>query len=230
MKTAVLSTNDNLNYLLYLPYVQKAWNCLGWNTLTFYLGKENLESSEQNKIVKIKEINPYKEATVVQISRLFAHNYLDGLIMTSDIDMMPLSNYWQPTDDKIHCYGSDLTYYRHHPICYISATKRQWQSLIPETSIKDLLDKYPQAKSNNFNEWWFVDQDIITERIEINKNRIIIPRTFDNNFALGRIDRVDWEFTKNRNTIKIDSHLLRPFNKQETENLLLKYHNTSINE
>jgi hypothetical protein len=195
MKTAVLSTNDNLNYLLYLPYVQKAWNCLGWNTLTFYLGKENLESSEQNKIVKIEEVNPYKEATVVQISRLFAHNYLDGLIMTSDIDMMPLSNYWQPTDDKIHCYGSD-----------------------------------PQAKSNNFNEWWFVDQDIITERIEINKNRIIIPRTFDNNLALGRIDRVDWEFTKNRNTIKIDSHLLRPFNRQETENLLLKYHNTSINE
>ena len=96
------------------------------------------------------------------------------------------------------------------------------------TSIKDLLDKYPQAKSNNFNEWWFVDQDIITERIEKNKNKIIIPRSFDNNLALGRIDRADWEATKNKKTIKIDAHLPRPFNKNEADLLLLKYHNSKI--
>lgn len=230
MKTVILSTNDNLNYLSYLPYVQKAWNCLGWNTLTFYLGKQELKSSNENKIIKINEINPYKEATLVQISRLFAYKYLDGLIMTSDIDMMPLSDYWKPETDQIHCYGSDLTHFRHHPICYISATKQQWQSLIPEDSIEDLLNQYNQAKSSNFNDWWFTDQDIITERIEKNKNRVIIPRTFDGGLAFGRIDRVNWEFTKNSKTIKIDAHMPRPFNKKEAEYLLLKYHNIKINE
>ena len=61
-----------------------------------------------------------------------------------------------------------------------------------------------------------------------NKNKIIIPRSFDNNLALGRIDRADWEATKNKKTIKIDAHLPRPFNKNEADLLLLKYHNSKI--
>lgn len=228
MKTVILSTDDNLDYITCLPYIQKAWNNLGWKTLTFYLGDKEIQSSEDNKIIKINPIEGFKDATIVQVSRLFGSKYTDGLIMTSDVDMMPLSNYWHPDENTITCYGSDLTYYKHHPICYIASKKENWCKLIYEKSIEELLSKYPQSKSNNFNEWWFVDQDIITERIEKNQNRIIIPRTFYNNLALGRIDRADWEFTKNNDTIKIDAHLPRPFNRNEVEILLLKYHNIKM--
>lgn len=228
MKTVILSTNDNLNYLSYLPYVQKAWNCLGWNTLTFYLGKQELKSSNENKIIKINEINSYREATVVQISRLFACKYIDGLIMTSDIDMMPLSDYWKPDENEITCYGSDLTYFKHHPICYIAANQKKWNELIYEESIEELLIKYPQAKSNIFDEWWFLDQQLITERIEKDKQRKIIKRGFYNNLPCGRIDRSDWENSKNFNFKKIDAHMPRPFDEKEAKDLLHKFHGATL--
>jgi hypothetical protein len=132
MKTVILSTNDNLDYLLYLPYVQKAWNNLGWKTLTFYLGNENIQSNENNKIIKINNIDGYREATVVQVSRLFGCKYVDGLIMTSDVDMMPLSDYWHPNENMFNCYGTDLTNFKHHPICYIAAKKELCNDLIEE--------------------------------------------------------------------------------------------------
>lgn len=225
MKTVILSTNDNPDYLLYLPYVQKAWNNLGWNTFTFYLGKENLESSDKNQIHILQEIPSIRNVTLVQVSRLFGHHYVDGLIMTSDIDMMPLSDYWKPSEDEVTCYGTDLTNFRHHPICYIAADKEKWQKLIPEKSIEELTNKYANLKSNHFNEWWFLDQDIITERIQKNYKNKTILRNFENGLAYGRIDRVNWEATKNSKTIKIDAHMPRPFDRKEAEELLFKYHN-----
>ena len=219
MRTVVISTNDNENYLKYLPYIQKAWNKLGWNTLTFYLGDEKIVSDDQNKIVKIKKIEGVREATTVQVYRLLAHHFVEGLIMTSDVDMMPLSNYWEPDNDKFTCYGKDLTFNIHYPICYIAAPHYLWQQLIPENSIEELIFKYPQYKSEDFDKWWFTDQDIVTERLsdfEINN----IPRGFENGLAAGRKDRCRWSITKNSPSKKIDAHMPRPFNKIEAEDLL----------
>jgi len=223
MKTVVLSTNDNINYLEYLPYVQKAWNKLGWNTATFYLGKQNIESDPKNKIIKIEKPKGFKEATIVQVYRLLAHNFIDGFIMTSDVDMMPLSNYWKPNLEKFTCYGKDLTNNVHYPICYISAPDYLWKKLIPEKSIEELLEKFPQCKSDDFNKWWFTDQDIVTERLS-GFQLDNIPRGIENGLALGRIDRCQWLLTKHiSKTKKIDAHLPRPFNKKEAQDLLDNY-------
>ena len=220
MKTVVLSTNDDENYLNYLPYIQKAWNKLGWNTITFYLGEKEIDSDAKNRIVKIKKIEGIREATIVQVYRLLAHNFTDGLIMTSDVDMMPLSNYWNPEIDKFTCYGKDLTHNVHYPICYIAAPDYLWKKLIPETSIEELLNKYPQHKSENFNKWWFTDQDIVTQRLS-NFDLKSIERGFENGLASGRIDRCEWFFTKYiSKTDKIDAHMPRPFDKNEAEDLL----------
>lgn len=219
MKTVVISTNDNEIYLNYLPYIQKAWNELGWNTLTFYLGEKKIISDDKNKIVKIENIENIKEATIVQVYRLLAHRFTDGLIMTSDVDMMPLSDYWKPESDKFTCYGKDLTFDVHYPICYVAAPHNLWKKLIPENSIEELLSKYPQHKSNDFNKWWFTDQDIITERL-CNFDVKSIPRGFENGLASGRIDRCRWSITKNSLNKKIDAHMPRPFNKTEAEDLL----------
>jgi hypothetical protein len=222
-RTVILSTNDEENYINYLPYIQKAWNILGWNTLTFYLGEKKIKSEDINLIINLNSITGIRDATVVQVSRLFAHKYIDGLIMTSDVDMMPLSNYWNPDPDKLTCYGKDLTNNIHYPICYISAPKKIWDEIIYEDSIEELLLKYNQCKSNEFSDWWFTDQDIITERLlPYEKNEV--PRGFENGLAYGRIDRDNWKYTKDfSKSQKIDAHMPRPFNEFEANDLINKY-------
>lgn len=223
MKTVILSTNDHKNYLGYLPYTQAAWNHFGWNTLTFYIGNQSIESSKQNKIINLNSISGYRDETVLQVSRLFGSNFTEGLIMTGDVDMIPLSNYWQPDKNSWTVYGEDLTDYKHYPMCYISAPDYLWKKVIHEKSVKDLLDKYTQSKSETFDEWWYVDQDIITERL-----RPLNPKTVNrgNSFsgiAKGRIDRIAWNQTKELQEVKIDAHMPRPFHEKATMDLVSKY-------
>lgn len=222
MKTVILSTNDNPDYLSYLTYVQKAWNNIGWKTLTFYLGKKNIQSDNYNTIISIENNSNYSDILVVQTSRFFGHRYTDGLIMISDIDMMPLSDYWHPSENAITCYGHDLTGYGHIPMCYVAAPKSQWDIIIPENSIDELLQKYPYLSEAND---WYTDQEIITARISTITSKVMIDRGQRRGVAIGRIDRCDWLATKNTSDTKIDAHLLKPFNKEETLDLLYAYHN-----
>jgi len=223
-KTVILSSNSNPDYLSYLPYTQAAWNKLGWDTLTFYLGPDQLESTEQNRIVPISAAGTYRNETCVQVIRLMAGHFIeDGMIMIGDVDMIPLANYWNPTTDHITVWGFDLTGYSQYPMCYIAMTAERWRQIIPETSLLDLLNKYPKAKSEDFYEWWGVDQDIITERINELKRPdelVLIHRGFTNNLAKGRIDRYDWEGTIANGDRKIDAHCLRPFNLEQTERVM----------
>lgn len=232
-KIVVISTDNTPNYIKYLPYVVKAWNSLGWNTLTFYLGEKKCKpiDDEKNKVIEISPIYPYRDSTVIQVSRLTGHFYGfeelndDDIMMTSDIDMMPLSNYWNPSNDKFTCYGLDLTNYSQYPICYIAAPRKEWNKLITE-SLQELLDNYRDiALSDGF---WYTDQHISTNKLNNYENKTIINRGHRAGIAVGRLDRACWEHTKNIDEQKIDAHLLRPFNQQEAEYLLKTYHNTGI--
>jgi hypothetical protein len=226
-KTIVISTNDHPNYINYWPYVTKAWNKLGWNTLTFYLGTNTIQEDINNKIVKIDPINEYRDETVVQVSRLFGHKHIDyGIIMTSDVDMMPLTDYWKPGYEDITIYGFDLTKDKQIPICYIAMNSINWKKIIPENSIEELLTKYSIAKSDSFNEYWYTDQKIVTERI-LKYKYVQIDRKNNKGLGsheIGRIDRARWTETKNNDTLKIDAHLPRPFNQKEVEELFKKYY------
>jgi hypothetical protein len=98
-----------------------------------------------------------------------------------------------------------------------------WQKIIPENSIEELLNKYDYAKSDKFNEYWYTDQRIITERI-LKYKYVQIDRRQNKGLAFGRIDRARWSETKNDNSPKIDAHLPRPFNKELVKDLLQKCH------
>lgn len=230
-KTVVLSTNDNPDYCKYLPYTIEAWNKLGWDTLTFYMGsnadevkKTIPDLNDKNKFSEIFGKPEWCiEATAVQVARLFGGHLLTGLIMTGDVDLIPLANYWNPTLDHITVYGFDLTGRSQYPICYIAMTADKWQRMIPEVSLSELLEKYPNAKSDDFYKWWGVDQEIITQRINERKSDgelVLIDRGFTNGLAKGRIDRYDWEGTINNSDRKIDAHMLRPFNLEQTERVM----------
>jgi len=230
-KYVIISTNDNPDYYQYIPYVIKAWNKLGWKTVTFLRGKKeslnNLIDSD-NVFYYLDGESKYRDETLVQVSRLFGAYLCDGLIMTADGDMMPCSNYWNPDVNEITAYGHDLTGFGHYPICYIAMNKNNWKRIMDITDedlmlqIERLLDKYEQASSDDWYQWWQVDQDIITEKLK-KENINSIKRGQDSKFGLakGRIDRFNWKETKNVDN-PIDAHMPRPFDKEASEYILNK--------
>lgn len=224
--TVILSTTDGGDYIPYLEYCQKAWNKLGWETLTFYLGKLPPTSTKENRIIEISKKYlkfGYREATLVQVSRLFGGHYCDGMVMTGDVDMMPMADYWGPKSNKVTVYGEDLTGRSQFPICYIAMDAQNWRKIIKENNFNELLDKYPNAKSDDFYKWWGVDQEIITERVKKLvpiADLVKIDRGLDGGLAKGRVDRHDWQGTLARKGKKIDAHMPRPFNKMEAIRIL----------
>lgn len=246
-KTVILSSNDNLDYLKYYPYVSWAWNELGWDTLLFYNGKhtpllaefetiKNNWATERNVIRVVGNIDGYRSETIVQVSRLFAGicfpSSEENLLMLGDVDMIPLSDYWKPEPNTITTYGWDLTDYGHFPMCYVAAKATKWREMIGvesvyvsvEHEIKRLLDKTPKAKSEVWEEWWQVDQDILTEMLlkEVSGRTDIIRGVHDG-LAQGRADRYDWERTKDRGII--DAHMPRPFDIETVKYILQKNFN-----
>lgn len=220
-RTVILSTNDNPDYLNYLPYTQKAWELLGWKTLTFYFGETPPESTDIHRIVDItNRMSKYKVETQVQVMRLLAAHYVDeGLIMTGDVDMIPLTDYWSPKIDAVTVYGHDLTGRAQYPICYIAMNATIWREIFPEKTLDQLLIDYPSAISDDWYKWWQVDQEITTERLN-NKVTCFIDRGFDSGLAAGRIDRADWAGTFDKAGDKIDAHMPRPFDQHQAERCL----------
>jgi len=233
-KYVVISTNDNPDYYQYVPYVIRAWNKLGWKVITFLRGdKTKLQKliDGENIFYYLNGKSKYRDETLVQCSRLFAACLIEnGLLMTSDGDMMPCSDYWKPNPDTITCYGHDLTGYGHYPICYIAMRAEVWRSTMQINSgdnvlnaMESLLDKYEQASSDNWEQWWQVDQDIITEKLK-GKTLDSIIRGKNNiitDLAKGRIDRYNWKETFDVES-PIDAHMPRPFSIEAAINILNK--------
>lgn len=218
-KIVVLGTNDNPDFLKYLPYVQTAWNYLGWKTLTYYRGDEKLmpSSYDLNRAVPLNHVSSYRTETLVQVVRLLGWIDCDpqDMVMTSDVDMIPMCNYWKPKPEHITCYGHDLTGFAHYPMCYIAMTADQWSKVVVDINLESLLDKYPQAKSDVHDVWWSTDQTIITDKLKGCKIRSV-HRGSDlsvHGLPAGRIDRYDWFATKNI-PLPIDAHMPRPFDEQ----------------
>jgi hypothetical protein len=216
----VISYNLNPDYIYFAPLTMWAWKKLGWEPVLMWVDGHGI--SEFNKLVenyspqfipiKISPIPEYRSATVAQISRLYASCLLDGLTMTADVDMIPLSDYWNPGQKEKTVYGFDLTGHKEFPICYISMPSDQWHEVMSinyggiDAYIKRDLDSMPNAKSDDFYEWWGVDQQLITHRLKP-FNPILINRgQYSNGYARGRVDRGSWSLNHSE---FIDCHMFQ---------------------
>ncbi len=227
-KHIVLSVNSNPEYLYYLPLTIWAWRKFGWepivmsadqdgrftNLICDYVAISNKEMLS-NYIFKIDPHPDYGTDTLAQVSRLYAACVADGYIMTGDVDMIPLSDYWKPDMDKITTWGHDLTGYEHFPICYIGMPSTRWTEVMGLTSnryndlmIRD-LNTLPQAAwSADPIKRWCVDQDLITERL----HSVQFPKThvlrgvYKNGYPVGRVDRSAWTLEHDK---LIDCHMYR---------------------
>jgi len=166
-KYTVLSVNDNPQYLFYLPLTIWCWKKMGWNPITMFVGDAgkvinllmNAGFNEISNLSQLERLPQYESAMIAQVSRLYASVTIgvekEDYLMTGDIDMLPLSDYWKPDFNKITCWGHDLAGFGHYPICYIGMTKEKWDQVMMlngtdyNSFIKRDLDNLPQARSAN---------------------------------------------------------------------------------
>jgi hypothetical protein len=245
-KYIVLSVNDNPDYLFYTPITCWAWRKLGWEPIVFYKANPSILSErhpksiellvlarEEFRMIGLGDIDGYRDDTITQISRLYGACVADGYLMTGDIDMIPLSDYWKPDMNRFTVWGHDLTGFSTYPICYIGAPTLLWKRVMNLESndynslIKRDLDTIPKAKSTEFYDYWGTDQEFITKRLnEYGKDKInfINRGQGEHGFARGRVDRGDggrgWVLDQPE---LIDAHLLlQTWHSDEKVNRLLQ--------
>lgn len=225
----VLSVNDNPDYLYFTPLTCWAWLKFGWEPIVFYtrteprneltilletLTGEFIGVTQPQRIIRTNDFSGYRSDTITQVSRLYAACVQDGYLMTGDIDMIPLSDYWQFNEKEITVWGHDLTGYSHYPICYIGMPSEKWKEVMWIDSgdynglIKKQLDLISEAKeSAGWEKRWFTDQEIITKRLKrYNQKQIVNRGQYSNGYAVGRVDRGSWSL--NHSTF-IDAHLFQ---------------------
>lgn len=209
-KYVVVSTNNSADYYFYAPFVEKAWNNYGWDLcviVTHDVNTKNIHLNNPNTIlVQLPNIAGLRIETVSQASRLYAANYLslDALIMTSDMDLIPLSNYWKPEPEDITVYGHDLTDFSYYPMGYVAMTGRQWREKLKLTynTEADMLRDAREtevngvkiAYSDNWEQWWNFDWQLLTNRLIPFASQIKFVnrgRRLTGTYAYGRVDRGD---------------------------------------
>lgn len=216
-KYVVVSTTNNPDYYFYAPYIEKAWNSYGWDVcimLTHDVNPKDLKlNNPETRIIQLPAIQGLRDASIAQAGRLYAANYLplDALIMTSDMDLLPLKNYWNPDEKHITVFGYDLTWRSFYPMGYIAMIGATWKKYMncSYDTAKDMLRDATETKiafSEKWEEWWNFDWDLITKRLKPFEDRItFIDRgQTSKGLALGRIDRADWMGTQDQEWI--DAH------------------------
>jgi len=222
-KYVVVSTNNNPDYIFFAPYIEKAWNSFGWNLcvmITQDVNEADLKlSNPESVVVRLPNIEGLRQESIAQAGRLYAANYLplDTLLMTSDMDLLPLSDYWHPNENEITVYGHDLTWNTYLPMGYISMIGSDWEKYMNLTGIsfndmnRDSNEYREMVLSPDFERWWNWDWQMITDRMKPHYNKI----TFINRgqidiagatLAKGRIDRYNWDVTQSQPEPFIDAH------------------------
>ena len=221
-KIVVLSTNNNPDYIFYAQYAEKAWNKFGWDVaicITSDVKSIDLKlSSASTYILRMPDIEGIRKETIAQGGRLYAANLLphDAMLMTCDMDLIPLSDYWHPKENEVTIYGHDLTWYSYYPMGYIAMTGANWQKYMNLTGnthndFERDAKETQIAYANEWDEWWNFDWNLITHRLLphaksltfINRGQIDIA---GGTLAKGRIDRFNWEATQNQPEPFIDMH------------------------
>lgn len=219
-KNIILSVNENPSYLFYVPLTAWAWEKFGWWPVVFYASditpladyvfRFSFEEYDGSFVYGI-DLQGYPSETVAQVSRLYGACVADGYLMTGDIDLIPLSDYWQPDFEKLTVWGRDLTDY-HYPIGYIGAPAGTWKEimLLPHSNYNELIQfdlERSFDKSATKQKKWVFDQDLITARINDSSH---FPERIDRGtdkktgYPKGRVDRSSWHL----NHVEfIDAHL-----------------------
>ena len=201
-RVVVVSTNNSVDYYGYSKYIKHAWNTLGWKVAVMVTHDVDTKDIEGDYIIRLPLIESLRTESIAQAGRLYAANYFkeERLLMTSDMDLLPLSDYWNPDPANITNYGHDLTDYSFYPMGYTAMTTTNWKKVMKlsaNTEADMIRDAHePSLKysplSQDWEQWWNWDWDLLTKRLQgYDVTKILRGRRAGSCFALGRVDRGD---------------------------------------
>ena len=213
----IISSDENPTYKDFYPIVAKRWFDLGIKT--YYVNICDVDEISENEygiIHKIKALDFVSTGFQSQVVRLFSSKFIEGNIMMSDIDMLPINgNYYNQylnelTDNNVIIYSGqpygDVPYY---PICYVLSNSKNFRKYLNIDNIS--FSEYCKMLSDNYGQAWNTDENFMYDRFQNYKENLVVKN--DRDFS-RRVDRSNWNY--NIELLKrgqyIDSHMLRPYN------------------
>lgn len=197
MKYAILSTDNNPDYYSLLPLVCYSWRKIGYEPIIIYVNVPNFYERIHRHCggfyYNLDSDGGVKDSTLAQLYRLFMAwkgFQDDDILLTADADMVIAKDIFTHEGDIVS-YGYDLTGRSEIPICYVKATAAKWRELMGEFTIP------PKAYSDKWEDYWSVDQQLLTQRAhEYGMGRITFIDRLHNHprgLPTGRWDRACWE-------------------------------------
>ena len=130
----IISSDDNPMYKDFYPIVAKRWHDLGFKT--YYINitdNYDITGNEFGIVHKIKAFDWVSTGFQSQVIRFFSSKFIEGNILISDIDMLPINgDYYNQynnelTDDNVILYSGqpygDVPYY---PMCYVLSNSKNF--------------------------------------------------------------------------------------------------------
>jgi len=196
-KVIVVSTNNNPDYYAYSRYIKHAWNMLGWKVCVIADIEIPKREIFGDYVIRYNKIEGLRSETMAQALRLYVayHFDEDDYLMVSDMDLLPLSDYWHPNVDEITSYGHDLTDFTFIPMGYIGMKAKKWREVMNLTGemYKDLERDAKELKTPyapDWETWWNFDWELLTKRLQSHKiTHVKRGRQPGSCYALGRVDR-----------------------------------------
>lgn len=233
----VTASNLSHDYAFYLPIVAAMWMELRYRPVFFLLGTSAewkahpfgriaLEESRLRgaAIHFVDRVDGYLESTVAQTVRLAGGLipllFDDDYVLTTDVDMLPLSRTFfdnlPGTPGRVDVLFANAYDEKrpHWPICYVGMTKLSWTHLLgsyasPHEAVSGWLNGNLSRTAPSMEAWCF-DEYFVSEKIDervrgglwtINlRDRIKAPA----GWPASRIDRAAWDQTWPENVAKVD--------------------------
>jgi hypothetical protein len=224
----IISSDDNPMYKDFYPIVSKRWLELGYKT--YYVNitdKDEIIENEYGIIHKIKSLDFVSTGFQSQVVRLFSSKFIDGNIMMSDIDMLPINgDYYHQynselTDDNVIIYsGQPYGNVPYYPMCYVVSKSSNFRKYLDIENIN--FSQYCKMLSDNYGQAWNTDENFMYDRFQSHLDKLVIKN--DRDFS-RRVDRGNWIYNIDllKSGYYIDSHMLRPYlnNRIQIDSLIL---------
>jgi hypothetical protein len=224
LKYAVVSSDSNPEYLVFWPYVARAWKRIGIEPVLIYIDKEAPDSSvnSHGRVIYLESIPEWSIAQQAQCIRFWAAKLLDAPFIISDIDMLPISEEYYKNgvasigDKGLVSYSSDIIKYRwyrtnpQYPMCYLAGDTQSFVDLLEmnDNSHQDFIRRLIRMNIRfGTDQKFFYNQSI--------KNRHIVIKHLERGwieekYATRRLDKAIWPKYDYNVDEYIDCHLPRP--------------------
>jgi hypothetical protein len=223
---AFMSCDDNPFYLDFWNVIYPVWiKKFNITPVLIHIGDKHVYREPDNVVVNINSIPDIPIALQAQWARFyFTSIYSESVCIISDIDMLPLSNfYFQEqiknfsNDDYVHlnpCIG-----YQHIPACYHVAKGKLFKEVLKlkdswEDDVRRLYNEYYETYT------WFSDERYSHDMITNYPNKEIFKfLNRDGNVDGHRINRpiLIWDIDLMRQNYYYDAHLPRPYSENKIE-------------